>query len=77
VITGAQIRLARHLLGWDRHKLAKHSKVATSAIARAEGVDDDGAITIAQSAAVQGALERAGIQFVAGETPDVRLTERA
>jgi ribosome-binding protein aMBF1 (putative translation factor) len=76
VITGAQIRLARHLLGWDRQKLSKHSKVASSTVARAEGVDHDGAITIAQSAAVQGALERAGIEFVDGETPNVRLTER-
>jgi transcriptional regulator with XRE-family HTH domain len=74
VITGAQIRLARHLLGWDRHKLSKHSKVAVSAIARAERVDDDGPITIAQCAALQGALERAGIQFVAGRAPEVRLT---
>jgi ribosome-binding protein aMBF1 (putative translation factor) len=36
VIAGAQIRLARAILGWQRQKLAKQSGVTLSAIIRAE-----------------------------------------
>jgi transcriptional regulator with XRE-family HTH domain len=65
MITGRQIREARALLGLQRNLLATRAKIVTTAtIARAESVDDAAPITIAQAAAIQRALEAAGIDFI-------------
>ena len=65
MITGRQIREARALLGLQRSALAARSKIVTTAtITRAESVDGEPPITTAQAAAIQQALERAGVEFI-------------
>jgi len=63
VITGAQIRLARALLDWDRVRLCKQSRVSLAAILRAEAVEGAPPITAAHNTALQIALEEAGVEF--------------
>ena len=67
MLTGGQIREARALLGLTRSELAAKVKtVTTSTIARAETVDDEPPITVAQATAIERAFDQAGIEF----TPD-------
>ena len=76
MITGRQIREARTLLGLHRSALAAKAKtVTTGTITRAELVDDEPPITIAQAAAIKEALERAGVEFMQdnGGAAGVRL----
>ena len=76
MITGRQIREARALLGLRRYELAYRARtVATLTVKRAESVDDEPPITIAQAAAIKCALEAAGIEFTLdkGHVPGVRL----
>ena len=76
VITGAQIRAARALIGWKQTDLAKASGVAEISIKNIErGVTDPRASTLA---AIQRAFEGAGVVFLdPGDTrdggPGVRL----
>ena len=72
-ITGRQKREARVLLKLDHSRLATRVKVVTKAtIVRAEAVDGEPSIKIAQASAIRGAMERAGIEFLP-ETGSVRL----
>ncbi len=76
IITGRQIREARTLLGLQRSELAyKTRTVAALTIKRAESVDDEPPITIAQAVAIKRALEAAGVEFThdKGCAADVRL----
>ena len=67
MLTGRQIRKARALLGLQRSELAARVKTVTTAtIARAETVDDEPPITVAQAAAIERTFKRAGVAF----TPD-------
>lgn len=80
MITGRQIRKARALLGLQRNLLASRVKIATTTtIARAESVDDEPPITVAQAAAIRATLEGAGIEFVDdnGAESGVRLRNSA
>ena len=63
-VTGRQIREARKLLGMTPGDLARRTKVFKPAILRAESMDDEALITVAQAAAIRRALERAGIEFI-------------
>ena len=68
MITGRQIREARTLLSLQRNDLAAKVKTVTTAtIVRAESIDDELPITIAQAAAIRSFLEAAGIEFVADD----------
>ena len=63
-ITGRQIREARALLGLQRSELAaKVRMISTGTISRAESVDDEPPITVAQAAAIRSFFEAAGIEF--------------
>ncbi len=75
MLTGRQIREARKLLGMDIGHLARRTKVFKASIIRAEMVDDEPPITIADAAVIQRALERAGAEFVTGDdgAPSVRM----
>ena len=78
MITGAQIRAARGLLGWTSQQLADASGVHYATISRAEQVDDIPGIRATSLAAIQRAFERAGIEFFDGSYsgtggPGVRL----
>ena len=66
MISARQIRAARALLGWSQQKLADEAIVSASAVRRLElGVADSRISTLA---AVQQALEKAGITFVPTST---------
>lgn len=64
-LTGRQIREARALLGLTRSDLAaKVRMIATATITRAELVDGEPPITVAQAAAIRSFFEAAGIEFI-------------
>ena len=80
MITGRQIREARALLRLQRSELAARVKTVTTAtISRAESVDDEPPITIAQAAAIRKYLEAAEIEFVDenGGASGVRMRKSA
>jgi transcriptional regulator with XRE-family HTH domain len=68
MLTGLQIRSARFALRWSVDELATRSKVSTSTIKRIETEDGPPSATAANIAALQVALEAAGIEFIG--TPD-------
>ena len=73
MITGAQIRQARKLLGWEPYKLSRQAKVHSLIIQRAERVASEPPITGYQAALIRNALEAAGIAFTNGDPPGVKL----
>ncbi len=77
-LTAAQIRAARALLDWSQPRLVEESKLSLTTIRRMEGPIGPERSTSANVAAVQRALEAAGVIFhESGETttggPGVRL----
>lgn len=70
MLTGSQIRAARHALRWSVFELAGKSKVSTSTIKRLEASDGLPNSTKANLSAVSACLEAAGIEFIG--TPDDR-----
>ena len=77
-LTSAQIRAARALLRWRAQDLARESAVGVATIRRAELMDGETSMTAANNAAVRGALENAGVEFIDenGGGPGVRLRKR-
>jgi hypothetical protein len=77
-LTSAQIRAARALIRWRAQDLARESAVGVATIRRAELVERETAMTVANDAAVRRALESAGIEFIDenGGGPGVRLHRR-
>src|SRR3954451_836075 len=74
-VGGTQIRQARELLGWPASYLALRAKISTAAIDRAE-TGGESAVTGAHWQAILAVLERAGVEFTAGATAGVKLSER-
>ena len=74
-LTSAQIRAARALIRWRAEDLARESAVGVATIRRAELVDEETSMTVANNMAVRRALEAAGIEFIEenGGGPGVRL----
>ena len=74
-ILGAQIRAARALLRWAAVDLVRESGVSLATIQRAEAVDGETAMTLANASAVRRVFEAAGIEFVEenGGGPGARL----
>jgi transcriptional regulator with XRE-family HTH domain len=77
MITGAQIRAARALLRWSAEALAERSRLGVATIRRAEATDGHPNLTAANVAAVQAALESAGVVFENDHGPGVRLRARS
>jgi len=78
MLTAAQIRAARALLGWSQPALAKASGVSLPTIVRMEGAVGPGRSSAANVEAVQRALENAGVMFLEADGagaagPGVRL----
>jgi hypothetical protein len=73
MITNAQIRQARELLGWTRFKLAQRAKLHPAILERAEDAAGPAPITSYQRALIRNALESAGVEFTNGDAPGVRL----
>jgi len=73
MITGAQVRQARKLLGWEPSKLARRAKVHSLIVERAESVASEPPITAYQAALIKQALVNAGVEFTNGDEPGVKL----
>ena len=58
------MRAARALIRWTALDLARASKVGVATIRRAEVVDGEIPVTLANEAALRRALEAAGIDFI-------------
>jgi hypothetical protein len=63
-ISSAQMRAARALLRWSAAELASASKVGVATIRRAEVVEGEIPVTLANEAALRRALEYAGVEFI-------------
>jgi hypothetical protein len=76
--TSAQLRAARALLRWSALELANEAKVGVATVRRAELVDGEVQMTLANEAALRRALELAGVEFIDenGGGPGVRLRKR-
>lgn len=77
MLTAAQIRAARALVGWSQPVLAKASGVSLPTIVRMEGPVGPGRSSAANVDAVRQALENAGVIFLEADAgalgPGVRL----
>ena len=62
MITHAQIRAARALIGWKQTDLAKAASVSEMSVKNIERGDTDPRVSTLQ--AIQTALEQAGVRFV-------------
>lgn len=72
-VTSEQIRAARALLRWEQKELAERSGVSLPSVKRLEQAPGPLAAHGKTIAALQGALERAGVDFTNGGSPGVRL----
>lgn len=80
MLTAAQIRAARALLGWSQPALAKESGVSLPTIVRMESQLGPGRSSAANVDAVRRALEKAGVQFLEADEvnavgPGLRLRQ--
>jgi len=73
VITGRHIRAARALLGISQEELARKAKIALRTLSRMEEFDGAVGARTATLNHVVMALEKAGIEFLDGGKPGVRL----
>jgi transcriptional regulator with XRE-family HTH domain len=73
MISGAQIRAARNLMGWTARDLSQRAVVSVSTVNLIENAKGLPSTTREQVAAVRAALEEAGIEFLDGDAPGVRL----
>ncbi len=75
ILTGRQIREGRILARQSQEDLATAAEVAVGLIVRVEAVDGMAMVKRPDLAAIQGALEAAGVEFIPqnGEDPGVRL----
>ena len=58
------MRAARALIRWTALDLARASKVGVATIRRAEVIDGEIPVTLANEAAIRRTLESAGIEFI-------------
>ena len=64
VLTGAQLRAARAILGWTAQQLADVSGVGIATIRRTETADGPVKMINATAAAIVRALEQAGVDLI-------------
>ncbi len=71
----AQIRAARYALRWSVQDLSDRSSVSTSTIKRLESGEGVPSISARNLAALQSALETAGIEFIGRpeDAPGIRI----
>jgi hypothetical protein len=71
MITGAQVRVARRLLGWTAHELAHRAVVSIEIVELIEATPGPVRGSLGRLAAIQATLEAGGIEFI--DTGGVRL----
>lgn len=78
MITSAQIRAGRHLLGLSQAEIASATGLSLPTIKRAES-DREVSVSVEAIATIRTALEAAGVQFIAenGGGAGVRLVKPA
>ena len=78
LLTSEQLRAARAMLRLEQKALSDASKVSLATIKRLEGIRGQLIANRPTIAALQGALESAGVEFIDenGGGPGVRLRER-
>src|ERR1700674_2461432 len=75
MITPAQCRAARGLIGWNEQDLAKEAGIGVVTVHQLEtGISQPRRATLD---VIQRAFEAAGVEFTNGEQPGVRLTKAA
>jgi hypothetical protein len=75
-ITGLQIKGARGMLRWTAQDLADETTLGIMTIRRAEAVDGPVPVTTANAETIARTLEAAGIEFLDGDAPGVRLRKK-
>lgn len=73
MVTSAQLRAARALLNWTVRDLADKAGVHRNTVSRAE---TDATAPGHATAAIQRALEAAGVEFTNGGEPGVKLRKK-
>jgi transcriptional regulator with XRE-family HTH domain len=73
MITSEQMRAARALLRWEQKDLAKASKVSLPSIKRLEGIEGPLAAQERTIDAIIAAFGKAGLEFIDGDEPGVKL----
>jgi transcriptional regulator with XRE-family HTH domain len=73
MISAAQVRATRALLGWTVRELAQRAVVSIPTVNLIEDAHGLPSTIVKQMEAVQAALEAAGIEFLDGDAPGVRL----
>lgn len=73
MISGAQVRAARALVGWTVRELAQRAVVSIATVNMIEDAGGLPSTAAANIAAIQATLEAAGIEFLGGDAPGVRL----
>jgi predicted transcriptional regulator len=73
LISVRQIKAARALLGWSQEDMAKHSAVSYPTIARLESSDGELGGRKDTADKITSALETAGVEFMNGDQPGVRM----
>jgi transcriptional regulator with XRE-family HTH domain len=73
MLTSEQIRAARAMLRIEQRELAERSGVSLETIKRIERIPGVVSAYTSTVAAIQSALEAAGIEFTNGDKPGVRL----
>jgi predicted transcriptional regulator len=73
LIDGRHLRAARALLGWTQQELSKKSRVALGTVKRMEGFDGPVGARTDTLRKITTILEKAGVEFLNGEQPGVRL----
>ena len=68
MITGSQIRIARHALRWSAEELSSKVEIASKTVRRIEASDGVPNSTAQTLMSIQTSLESAGIEFIG--TPD-------
>ncbi len=73
MLTSEQIRAARALLRWEQKNLAAAAGVSVETIKRLEKKPGRVSAYVQTVDAIRGALETAGVEFLNGDAPGVRL----
>jgi transcriptional regulator with XRE-family HTH domain len=77
MISGAQVRGARALLGWTAKELARKANVGISTVQRIENAAGPPNVQVSNLASIQSTLEAAGIEFINGDAPGIRMRGKA